>query len=267
MDAVKKALRELSFRVPPQILKIVFSSGRRSWGRQQGTISIEEQIMALVIRPRVMVDTEIASSILTNIPIDKCDQVRVDRNTWTVTVPKSLTDGRSILSVQEIQYASYNATTVNPPALQMRSSVYSNAERLLAANEVPPIASNHRVDIVGENVVLISEVPVLMPNLMLSCLLGTDENLSHLKPKYYNDFARLVEYAVKSYIYNQYVIELDYGEIEGGQAIGRVKEIIESYSDMEELYQTYLEEQWFAKEIANDEASMSRYIAAMISTH
>lgn len=267
MDAIKKAMTELNFRIPPQILKMVFGGGRRSWGRQQKTISIEEQVMALVIRPRVMVDTELTSSILVNIPIDKCDKERVENNAWAVTVPKSLTDNRSIISVHEVQYASYNAMTVNPPALQMRSSVFSNAERLLAANETPPVASNHRVDIVGENVVLISEIPVLLPAMVLSCLLGTDETLSHLKPKYYNDFARLVEYAVKSYIYNTYVIELDYGEIEGGQAIGRVKEIIEGYSDMEELYQTYLEEQWQAKQVANDEATMSRYIAAMIASH
>lgn len=267
MGAIKKALLEVTRRVPPQVLNLAFGGGKRSYGRQGRTVSIDEQIMSLVIRPRVMVDTELTSSILTDIPVDRCSKVRVDNNTWSITVPKSLTDGRSILSVHEVQYASYNATTISPPAMNMRSSVFANAERLLAANEQPPISSNHRVDVVGENVVLLSEMPHIPPSMLLTCLLGTDENLSHIKPKYYHAFSRLVEYAVKSYIYNNLRIELDYGAIEAGQAIGSIKDVIDEYSDMEELYQTFLEEQWTAMQIANDEKTMSRYIAAMIATH
>jgi hypothetical protein len=47
----------------------------------------------------------------------------------------------------------------------------------------------------------------------------------------------LVEHAGKSFIDNRLEIEVDIGEIHGGRVIGKIKEILGSYANQEQIYQ------------------------------
>jgi hypothetical protein len=53
----------------------------------------------------------------------------------------------------------------------------------------------------------------------------------------YPYFVNLVEHAGKSFIDNRLEIEVDIGEIHGGRVIGKIKEILGSYANQEQIYQ------------------------------
>jgi hypothetical protein len=53
-------------------------------------------------------------------------------------------------------------------------------------------------------------------------------------------------------IYNTYTVQLDIGELRGGQNLGKIKEIIDSYADAEQNYEDYLKEKWAKIAIMND---------------
>jgi hypothetical protein len=84
--------------------------------------------------------------------------------------------------------------------------------------------------------------------------------MSHIQPRSYKAFCKLVEYAVKAFIYNEYIIEVDMGELRGGHNLGKFKDIIEGYSDAEELYSTYLTEKWQKIAFQNDRESLTRFL-------
>jgi len=152
-------------------------------------------------------------------------------------------DGRSINSVLNItmtdptRLSSYATTQLcqATPLLLMGQSVMDALGPI-------PITSTAYVQLIAENTIMVRDSIILPANSYLRCVLAMDEDLSHLQLRSYPAFSKLVEYAVKSYIFNQYIIQMDIAELQGGHNLGRFKEVVDSYSDAEENYQTYLKE-------------------------
>jgi hypothetical protein len=127
-----------------------------------------------------------------------------------------------------------------------------------------PVTSTARVQLIGENVVMVRDTAILPANIYLRCVMANDENFSHLQMKSYRNFADLVVLAVKAYVYNEYVIRMDMAELYGGQQLGRFKEVVDQYADAEELYQTYLTEKWQKVAFMNDQESHTRFLRTII---
>jgi hypothetical protein len=60
------------------------------------------------------------------------------------------------------------------------------------------------------------------------------------------------------------VIEVDIGEIQGGQVIGKIKEVLDSYADSEQLYEDYMRDTFQKVLFHNDDESMHRLQKLMI---
>ena len=58
MNIINKIIDELRYRIPSEILNIAFRDSNNNW-RQHQPISLNEQILTKVIRPRVIVDSNI----------------------------------------------------------------------------------------------------------------------------------------------------------------------------------------------------------------
>src|SRR5258708_5967832 len=54
MNPITKALAEVKYRIPPEVLHTVFVNRLERW--RDTPKSIEDQLLNLVVRPRVMVD-------------------------------------------------------------------------------------------------------------------------------------------------------------------------------------------------------------------
>lgn len=257
--AITKSIDEVKFRIPRQILETVFTQRSINW--KQRPTPMEEQIMSLVVRPRVLIDCNLVGGTEIFVSLEGLQPERPEDFISVYNIPKTLTQNRSILSVLNISFndptriAGYQAV-----AQHQATAMLQAGSAVMDAHSPMPMTSTAQVQLIGENVVMVRDTVILPANVFLRCRIANDENMSHLQLRSYRAFARLVELAVKSFIYQQYVVEMDMGQIKGGVMIGKFKEVVESYADSEELYQTYLTEKWEKISFMNDQETYTRFL-------
>lgn len=269
MSAINKALDEIKFKIPRQILDLAFQDEQYSWRRMP--ISIDEQISNRILKPRVLIDCNLVGGIINNIPLDNLSPVFVDNYNLIYQIPKELTMGRNIVSVLSVGYSPYAASfnsagvgygNVSPSTMNEVSNV---AQRVGdAMSSIPPIC-NARVNLIAENTVLIRDQSRVTSAYSLRCVLENDENLNNISVRSWHTFSELCVLAVKSYIYNTLIIKIDQAYIVGGQELGSVKTYVESFSDAEEMYSTFLKEVWRSTAFMNDGISYDRFIKMQIN--
>lgn len=263
MSPITKAIDEVMFTIPRPVLEAVFIN--RTQNFRALPVGLDEQILNLVVRPRVMVDCNLVGGTEAFVSLDGLDVARINEWSSVYRIPKTRTQGRSIMSVLNITFNhplavlnyGVNASCQNTPLMQA-------ARGLLDVHGPIPINSTARVQLIGENVVMVRDTTALPANVYLRCILANDETLSHIQARSYRPFAKLVGLAVKAYIYNEYVIEMDMGELYGGQQLGQFKATIERYVDAEELYQTFLDEKMSKILFMSDEESFSRFTRLVV---
>lgn len=268
MNIISIALDNLKYRIPLAVLQETFKD-TQNWRRSPA--SLDELIMVSVIRPRVLVDANLVGGQMANIPLDGLNPEFVDTYTAIYHIPKERTQNRSILSALSVGYmpqsASYNSAGGNygNVAPQSMTDLTSATQRVADSfSGIPPV-SNAYVELVSENTILLRDQFRVTAAYFLRCILGHDEMLNNINPRSYLNFAKLVEHAVKSYIHNTMAIKIDQAYLSGGQNLGVFKEIVDSYSDAEENYQTYLREVWQAVSFMNDTHSHNRLLKLMVN--
>jgi len=260
---ISKALDEVRARIPKEILDDVFVTPNKQW-RYKPT-SLEEAILIEVIRPRVLVDCGLQSGQEINICLSGLPFIKPDELTYVYTVPKTLTEGRTITSVLAMTYN-------NPAALSVSAlGTYSGqgqtmhlASAAMMAHSPIPMVSNARIRILGENVLAVTDEYTVFTDRYLRCIVSYDDNMSGIPAGAVPYFADLAVLAVKAYIYNKLIIGIDIAKLYGGQDIGRYKDIVESYADADELYRTTLEEKWAKVGNMSDKVFMNRLFRLMI---
>ena len=268
MDAISKALDEVKFRIPLPLLEEAFATPVFTW-RPQSPISLDESIRNKVIRPRVLIDSRITGGIEALIPLFGIRPDIVNNYIYVFHVPKSLTGGRSILSALSISYVSpaVHATTLaGSMAPCSVNDTGTAADAVFNSFSSTPLVSSAQVRLIAENTVEVIDNNFIINNSYLRCKLAPDENMNHLSLHAYHDFAKLVELAVKSYIYNVLVIRIDTARLDGGMDLGAFRSILESYSDAEQMYQDFLKERWQGVEFLNDKISTTRMLRLMIGS-
>lgn len=263
MNPISKAVDHVKFTIPRPILETVFI--QRTQALRQLPASIDQHIIDQVIRPRVMVDLNLVGGTEMFVPLQGIAPNRVNQYTSVYRIPKDRTQGRSIVSVLNVTFSDPTATSNYGTATGcMSTELLTTGQAMIDAMGTVPITSTAQVQLIAENTVMVRDTILLPANIYLRCLIANDENLSHLQIRSYRAFYQLVEYAVKSYIYNEYIIPMDIGELYGGHNLGRFKDIVDSYADAEELYQTHLRDVMGKVMLMNDNESYSRLLRMMI---
>lgn len=265
-NPVTKAVFEAGRRIPREILEQVFMPRYNQW--RSAPVTINDEIAAVVIRPRVLVDCNIAGGQEVWIRLIDVPHERTEDMMSVIYVPKSKTQGRAISQVLHLGYVDYlAATNQNTLGVFKPCSVTPVGTALSALNaayDVSGMMGTSRLELIGENVVLVKD-PAISPTMgSLRCILENDENLSNLSIRSYAAFAKLCEHAIKSHIYNTLVIKLDSGRIQGGFELGAFKQIVDSYSDQEQMYQEFLAEKWTKIQFMGDRESMERFIRRQV---
>ena len=266
MSPITKAIDECKFRIPRQILQQVFANKNYHW--RDKPITIDEAIAVAVVRQRVLVDCNLVGGVevfitLDNLPIDKPDLY-----SSVIHIPKQYTQGRSIISALSIGVTSaamlntnYGLSNVKPCSV---TPLLQNAMNVMDAMGDVPMVSSARVSLIGENTILVRDNAPLSPGSTLRCIIANDEHMNHIPLRAHLAFSKLVELAVKSYVYNEYVITLDQGQLAGGQELGRFKDIVDGYADSEELYQTFLTTNWSKVAFMSDPERYRRHLSMIV---
>jgi hypothetical protein len=238
MNAIRKAITDVSFRIPRQILEKAFLNRSVEW-RQTSQTSVDDQILNNVIRARVLVDCNLIGGTQAVIPLEGLNQQRPDGYSSVIHIPKNRTQGRTINSVLHVAFlsqgnfagrmgAGFGGSSPGMGNGSESSALAGAMQGIVAAFDKIPMTSTSKVQLIAENTILVRDSINIAPNTYLRCILANDDELSHIQLRSYRAFAQLVEYAVKSYIYNELIVSLDQGELQGGQSLGIFKEIIQS---------------------------------------
>src|SRR5574343_1842064 len=269
MNPISKAMDEAKFTIPLEVLKEAFKDDRPTWRR--APISLDEMILSKVIRPRVLVDCNLVGGQMVLVPLEGLTPDFVDNFNLVYHIPKDRTNNRSIISVASVSYmpyaSAYNSAGLGYGAVSPLSmnEVANAAQRVAdSVSGVPPI-SNANAELIGENTVLIKDQFRVTSAYILRCLLANEEQLNNISPRSYPNFAKLCGLAIKSFIYRTLLIRIDQAYLQGGQELGAMKSYVESLSDSEEMYQTYLNEIWRPTAFMNDQQSYTRYIKLQIN--
>jgi len=249
MSVIDKAISDVMRVIPRQILQVAFLGdiGIKSKLGQDIKWHIRNKIIDNWVRP----DCDLIGAYQDNIPLAGCEATTDDMYRITVRIPKSLTGGRSIIQALALNYI-YNVPggMVNNGwqnnSMNMNTSgnspVMNTAARILRSASPAPIQSTAAVQMIGENVVLITDYIGSIAQCSLTCRLSHDREMTNVTPGGVKQFCKLVILATKAWIYNETVIDLDMGYLYKGMEVGRVREIIDSYADSAELYSEFLEE-------------------------
>ena len=269
MNPVSKAIADIKRTIPADILRRAFLRPENGLFAT-ATQSIDEAIRREVIWGRVMEDTNLVGGQEVRIEITGMMYEQVNALQRVYRIPKDKTGGKSITSVLNVTYGSsiYLATSAGMASMGCSSSGLTDMlQTVLNSSGSVPDVGEATCQLIGENVILV-EMGNFRPYYMyLRCIVSQNPNLEGLQLRSYIDFSQLCQFACKSYIYNKLIIQMGDGQLQGGQQLGVFKEIVDRYSDAEELYMTFLKEKWTKIMFMNSGESMSRFIRSQIGAH
>ena len=188
----------------------------------------------------------------------------VNPYTAIVRIPKSKTGGKTIISALSV----YNILEVGM-ATPGAANPFIENNLILAGNAMmnamasaPAIISAY-LEVIGENVILIRQNTTITNMNFIRCILANDEDMNNIQIRAYAAFYKLVGYAVKSYIYNFWVVKIGMGFLIGGKELGPFKDVIESYADAEENYQEFLTKEWAAVDFMNSNENFVEMVRSL----
>jgi len=257
-NAVQRALLQLHYTVPREVLNETFLNNENSY--REESYSLDDKIKELVIHRRVNIDADLVGGNLVFIYIGDLFTEYVNPYTAIVRIPKSKTAGKTIISVLSV----YNILEVGMatpgaanPFIENNLVLAGNA-MMNAMASAPAIISAY-LELIGENTVLIRQNTTLTNMNFIRCVLSNNEDMSNLQLRSIPHYCKLVELAVKSYIYNYWVVKIGMGFLVGGKELGPFKDVVESYSDAEQQYQEYLNNVWGAVAFMNSNENYVEY--------
>lgn len=268
MSALMSMLQELQFRIPKEVLERAFQSNNLNW--QRTPVSLEERIMAQVIRPRVLFAANLVGGRQVVVSLEGLTPNYIDRYNLVYVIPKERTSHCSIISALSVSHMPYQSGySTSPYAVSgflPNASVDSLSVGMRVASSLSkiPAVSNAHVELIAENTVLIKDQMQSVYNYFLRCIIANDADLNNINPRSWLTFYDLCELAVKAFIYNKLRIKIGEGALQGGQELGVIKEYVDECRDSESEYKTFLKEQWAPTAVANDTLTYKRMFSLMI---
>ena len=268
MNAIQYALSNLRHHVPEPVLQLAFAPRNIvqpsvRWNQNNEFFSIDAAIREKVIDGRVNLDCNLIGGMQVAIDLTQIPFEQFDLSTRVFRIPYEMTGGMRIVSVQTLNYMQYHGIPSYHHGLG--DQVLGAAMDLYRAVANMPIVSTANCQIIGDNTVMVRDnVQHLSDQLAMTCVVENDSQMSNLNAGIFPLYARLVELATKAYIYTNCLIPMDQGVLHGGMSLGRISDMVDSYSDANEMYREVFETQWKKAAFTNDRPRMHRYVRSMI---
>lgn len=277
MNPIQYAVGEIKRNIPPAIINKFFMPTKYNQLRRDPfmPMSPDEQIIEKVINARVRLDCDIAGATEAVIPLRGLTVEIINRDRYVIHIPKERTNGRTITSALSLVFYSLDQLGLNAMSMTGMGQVANpnsgcsngvvDAAVGMAKSFQPTVASEtSRIRIKDGHTLIVDELIMPTPNSYLRCILSMDATFSTLARPSWKHFGKLCVLATKAHIYNEYIVELDMAEIVAGQELGKFKEIIESYSEANDLYDEFYNDKWRKVQFMSDEYRHTRYLNALV---
>lgn len=268
MNAIQHAIGHVRSVIPPQILDLAFGQKNITqkptmWHQPSQHQSLDYIIRERVIEPRVNKDCNLYGGTEVAVDLSDVPYEQPSHRERVFRIPFEKTNGLLITSVRHLSYLHYHGSTMS--GYNRGDQRFNAIEDLYRAVASMPIVHTADCQVVGDNVVVVRDDTLhVQSDYALVCLVTNDPNMNNINPGLFVLYSRLVEYAVKNYIYVNLDISLERGYLVGGMNLGRIREIVDNYADAQEMYMETLTTQWQRGSFTNDRPRMNNFIQSMI---
>lgn len=272
-SALNYALARLCGRgaidIPRQILQVAF---RDEWLDRSAPISLENKILNWVIKPRVIEDMGLVHGEEILVDLSQVETYTSDQYARIYNIPPRMTNNREIMSVISVSYVPFGQVVGHPGGSSLAMVPMLSNDLMTAATQVMnsvgaiPNTSTARVDLVGHNVVRVTDRQRLQSAYILRCYVANDGYLSNLSPRSYPAFTKMCILAVKAYIYNEMIITMGDHQLQRGQELSIFKDIVSGWSESAQEYHDYLKNEWAVVAYTMDEDAYTRFLQYQIPT-
>nr|DAR79785.1 MAG TPA: Putative virion structural protein [Caudoviricetes sp.] len=256
-----------SVGIPREVLELAFPA------KAKGTpLTLEERILTAFVRPVVLTDMNLLGGVMMYISVSDCSIIALNdygfgmNGSFIIEVPKKLLSGgnedRYIIYPYNLVMGQMYGTTYTSFPRCMPSTLADTTKIGLGINPTDVVQTS-RLEMVGENKVLVEGYPPGIMSAVLCCNVSNNANLENVQPPYYHAVYNLIEAGIKMYIYNTLRVKLDSGYLYAGHEIPAIKEIVDSYSDMADIYQELLRK-WAKTAVLTDSRKHTALLALQI---
>lgn len=272
MNALIYAINEITHQIPHELLQAAFTIDDSPETVNLNTV--DDKILRKLLRKRVLIDMNITGGIETIIPLNNVQPSFYEYFYTIYQIPPELTMNKEIVSALNIMLmpgsgvfgqGNLGGNSFGNIGYMNENPVMNVANRIGSAASPSGVLSNAHLEIVGYNTILIYANFRVLTNFGLRVLLENDSNLNNIQPRSYKDVSMACVLACKAYIYNKLIIPVNSGYLASGQDLGMFKSILESYSEAEADYNTFLRERLGAVLFMNDTTRYNKYLSSMIN--
>lgn len=262
MDLISKAIQEIRFNIPDQILTAAFTDTRIT---QRGVpVSLDTRIREEVIEKRIRIDCNLTGALQATIPLRGITPQWIDSRSTVYRIPKSMTQGRTITTALSVAYGEAAHMAGSNYYMNHTSTLSNNVGKILDSALDVPMVSTAYVQLIGENTIYVEGDLSLPTNTFLRCYVTHDTEFSNIRPASYHSFTRMAVLAAKDHVYRTMYVKMDQAQLHFGMQLGSFREIIEGYSDAAEMYYEYIREVWPKVALLNDENSFRRHLKLLV---
>jgi len=259
-NIITKALQDIHFSIPEEILRMGFEE-RNKYGLPIVT-TVDDGILNKVIRPKVIVDCNLAGGKMVEIDLERCPSRRSPDGTIIYNIPKDFTNGNSIVTALSV-YLGFNTPGFGMSTGLQGDGMLSQAARAMSGTGGAPFTPY--VELIGENTVAVKYNTLPATPGVLRAIVENNENMSNIPPRAWDIFSQLCMLATKAYIYNNFIIKQGQAELYGGVELPQMRDYIDGMSDAEEMYRELLKEKWWKVSFMIDRTTHQRFLRLKIN--
>lgn len=240
--------------ISPYLLELAFDNPNKGYGNIWGPInnefSIEQGIREKVIVKMIGPLLNVAGGNTEVIDLTGANIKNVEGGIVHVNVPDFLTGGRRILSVIEVYPGNLNAAIANGYNFSggvgcgTSGTMGNSMNRLINGLDNGNVQRTFtNISITGKNSFIIRDAGSAMFNMIAKVILSYDEHFSMIPPKMFDQFALLIEWGVKVYIYKNCRRGMREAVSKFGVTVDELMDDIQGYADAHIQFKEFFEEE------------------------
>lgn len=250
-NAMRVAVERVMMQIPPQILQLAFLRNLPYQG-----LSLQQRVIDEVINKRVRTDCNLVGGKTIQVTLQSnyheptvADLSQINSGTGIFSIYRIPPEARQfcdIVAVHHLQYPMPHGNGYGPPRGSTMNPLCAASQELFNSHTGGGTSPTPTAEPLQGDLVRIHPGAYVHIDWVLSCRVAYDENMTNLNPSAIDTFAKLAVLATKMYIYNNLIVELDQGFIQGGAEIQSIRNIVETYSNLEEEYYQLIPEHFQA---------------------